>query len=101
MKFQITTILLAAASVNALALGNVESRGIAELGDSIIALTGDVMNSAAYQPFQNHQVLVKTDPSTKRQEVVTPDYIFVLQCVDAGFRDPCLVFGAKPGDCGK
>ncbi|KAJ4415373.1 hypothetical protein N0V82_007368 [Gnomoniopsis sp. IMI 355080] len=99
MKFQITTFFLAAASVNAFSLGNFGKRDVAQLADSNIAIANGVMNSAAYKPFQNTQVLVKTDPSTKRQEVVTPDYIFVLQCVDAGFREPCLVFGSKPGDC--
>lgn len=102
MKFQIATSLLAAASVNALALGNIASSAIELVDDVKIALTGSVINSAAFKPFQNTRVLLKTSVTTsKRQEVVTPDNIFVLQCVDAGFREPCLVFGAPPGECGK
>lgn len=101
MKFQIapTVTLLAAVSVNALALGNIE-RDIELVTDSKITITGEVMNSAAFKAFQNSRVLLKTSDTAKRQ-VVTPDNIFVLQCVDAGFREPCLVFGAAPGDCGK
>ncbi|KAJ4394855.1 hypothetical protein N0V93_004075 [Gnomoniopsis smithogilvyi] len=98
MKFQIATTFLAAASVNALALGNV-ARDVELLSDTKIAISGDVMNSAAFKPFQNTRVLVKTPTTAKRQDVVTPDNIFVLQCVDAGFREPCLVFGAPPGSC--
>ncbi|CAG8956816.1 hypothetical protein HYFRA_00011205 [Hymenoscyphus fraxineus] len=33
--------------------------------------------------------------------IVTPALIFVLQCTDAGFRGNCIVFGARPGRCGK
>ncbi|CAG8977543.1 hypothetical protein HYALB_00008724 [Hymenoscyphus albidus] len=33
--------------------------------------------------------------------IVTPPLIFVLQCTDAGFRGNCIVFGARPGRCGK
>lgn len=102
MKFQVATTLLAAASVNALALGNIGTRAVELVGDVKVAITGSVINSAAFKPFQNTRVLVKTPATTsKRQEVVTPDNIFVLQCVDAGFREPCLVFGAPPGECGK
>lgn len=101
MKFQVATTLLAAASVNALALGHFGSRAVELVGDVKVAITGSVINSAAFKPFQNTRVLVKTPAASKRQEVVTPDNIFVLQCVDAGFREPCLVFGAPPGECGK
>lgn len=102
MKFQLATTFLAAVGINALAMGNVDSRAVEVVGDAKIAIIGDVMNSAAFKPFRNTRVLLKTPTeSSKRQEVVTPDNIFVLQCVDAGFREPCLVFGAPPGECGK
>ncbi|CAN8099222.1 unnamed protein product [Discula destructiva] len=92
MKFQIAATLLAAASVNALAVEMLST-------PTDMSLDSSVMNSAAFAKFQNARVMVKTPAAAKRQNVVTPDNIFVLQCVDPGFREPCLVFGAPPGEC--
>lgn len=102
MKSQIAIAFLAAASANALAMGNA-ARDVEVLTDSEFSLSDDVMNSAAFQPFQHTKVLALTSSSSeeKRQNVVTPDNIFVLQCTEAGFREPCLVFGAPPGQCGE
>lgn len=97
MKFQITINLLAAASAHAIALGNT-GRAVA---NSDITIDTSVMNSAAYDPFLNTKIVTPDSVTAKRDDVVTPDYIFVLQCVDAGFREPCLVFGAPPGKCGR
>lgn len=101
MKFQATTTLLAAASVHARSVHNV-GRDLINIPNVEVAISGSVINSAAFVPFQNTRVLLKTPATgTKRQDVVTPDNIFVLQCTEAGFREPCLVFGAAPGDCGR
>lgn len=43
----------------------------------------------------------QTEPDPDRNVTLQDDLVFVLQCVNAGFREPCTVFGAPPGACGK
>lgn len=76
------------------------------------SLKENVINSAAYKPFQNsdtvmfdgHRAQRRTsdrpeNPPANRNATV-PDYVFTLMCDQDGFRGNCLVFGAKPGECG-
>ncbi|KAK0116445.1 hypothetical protein ONS95_013460 [Cadophora gregata] len=39
------------------------------------------------------------EPDPDRPITLQDGLVFVLQCVLAGFREPCLVFGAPPGKC--
>ncbi|KAH6698952.1 hypothetical protein DL95DRAFT_511793 [Leptodontidium sp. 2 PMI_412] len=41
----------------------------------------------------------QTEPDPDRNVTLQDDLVFVLQCVNAGFREPCTVFGAPPGAC--
>ncbi|KAI8941673.1 hypothetical protein NX059_002885 [Plenodomus lindquistii] len=74
--------------------------------DTGIKLGNKIANSAAARPFGDIDVVYpvnnlkrrQTEPDPNRNET-TPEFIFVLQCVDGGFRGDCLVFGAPPGDC--
>ena len=43
----------------------------------------------------------QTEPNPDRNVTLQDGLIFVLQCVNAGFREPCITFGAPPGACGK
>ncbi|KAG8169141.1 hypothetical protein KVR01_001890 [Diaporthe batatas] len=47
---------------------------------------------------RRQEVSVDITPDPNRP-IVTPPYIFVLQCDLAGFRGSCLSFGAPPGLC--
>ncbi|KAK8026446.1 hypothetical protein PG991_003502 [Apiospora marii] len=76
-----------------------------------LELDESVVNSAAYEPFKaSARVLAKSDTqqaASRRAEqepdpsrpATTPEYVFVLQCTENGFRGDCLVFGAAPGKC--
>lgn len=67
----------------------------------------------AYNAFMTSPLITLEGTVSRRQDVpadstpdpnrhiVTPPYIFVLQCDLAGFRGNCLSFGAAPGKCGK
>ncbi|KAG4434176.1 hypothetical protein IFR05_010334 [Cadophora sp. M221] len=48
-----------------------------------------------YDAFEKRQ----TEPDPDRNVTLQDGLVFVLQCVNAGFRDPCTVFGAPPGAC--
>ncbi|KAK2008336.1 hypothetical protein LZ32DRAFT_621524 [Colletotrichum eremochloae] len=74
-------------------------------------VVGSVINSAAYSTFDNTPVVYPTtldlvtrddqpepEPNPNRPEE-TPDYVYVLQCTESGFRGDCLVFGSPPGTC--
>ncbi|KAK8067369.1 hypothetical protein PG997_014116 [Apiospora hydei] len=77
--------------------------------DAQVPIAESVMNSAAFQPFQKSaKILARTgDAPSRRAEqepdpsrpATTPEYVFVLQCTENGFRGDCLVFGAAPGKC--
>ncbi|KAK7965759.1 uncharacterized protein PG986_000036 [Apiospora aurea] len=77
--------------------------------DAQVPIAESVINSAAFQPFQKSaKVLARTgDAPSRRAEqepdptrpATTPEYVFVLQCTENGFRGDCLVFGAAPGKC--
>ncbi|KAH7393580.1 hypothetical protein BKA64DRAFT_755876 [Cadophora sp. MPI-SDFR-AT-0126] len=41
----------------------------------------------------------QTEPDPDRNATLQDGLVFVLQCVDAGFREPCIAFGAPPGAC--
>ncbi|KAK8139367.1 hypothetical protein PG984_002747 [Apiospora sp. TS-2023a] len=74
-----------------------------------LELDEKVVNSAAYEPFKaSARVLAKSDAQAARRAeqepdpsrpATTPEYVFVLQCTENGFRGDCLVFGAAPGKC--
>jgi hypothetical protein len=75
-----------------------------------IPLHSSVINSAAYSAFRTHLTLALSlnliigrddEPDPDRNTTLQDGLVFVVQCVDAGFRGDCLVFGAPPGDCGK
>ncbi|KAK1971939.1 hypothetical protein LY78DRAFT_676466 [Colletotrichum sublineola] len=74
-------------------------------------VVGSVVNSAAYSTFDNTPVVYpatldlvtrddqpEPEPNPNRPEE-TPDYVYVLQCTESGFRGDCLVFGSPPGKC--
>ncbi|KAH9240607.1 hypothetical protein K456DRAFT_48547 [Colletotrichum gloeosporioides 23] len=52
-----------------------------------------VIGTPAWDAFQAADVLSEIDADTDATNV------FVLQCVDAGFKGNCLVFGAPVGKC--
>ncbi|KAL3417483.1 hypothetical protein PVAG01_10493 [Phlyctema vagabunda] len=108
MKYQVPSILVALAAgsgVSALAL----PVNLLDLSGLKIPIVGSVVNSAAYEVFSNVNtpVLNLADIVSKRQDaepspdrnVTTPENVFILQCLDAGFRGDCQVFGAPPGQC--
>jgi hypothetical protein len=45
-------------------------------------------------------LLFTPDAAAAADESVIPDYIFVVQCLEQGFRGDCKVLGAPPGVCG-
>jgi hypothetical protein len=105
MKYQTPALLVAIAAGSSVAAAPSPNKVNIPLAES-------VMNSAAFEVFNNKDVPVLTvkkaskraggDPEPDpNRPAVTPDYVFVLQCLEAGFRGDCLVFGAPPGQCGK
>ncbi|KAK8017874.1 hypothetical protein PG993_014200 [Apiospora rasikravindrae] len=77
--------------------------------DAQVPIAESVMNSAAFEPFQKSAKVLasESDAPSRRAEqepdpsrpATTPEYVFVLQCTENGFRGDCLVFGAAPGKC--
>ncbi|WYZ39086.1 hypothetical protein EsH8_III_001000 [Colletotrichum jinshuiense] len=105
-----STLVLAATAATGVVSAAV-SKPVVELIESRstggdLPLTNDVVNSAAFEVFQVTDVKLATkldarqegEPDPNRNET-NPEYVFVLQCTDPGFRGDCLVFGASPGDC--
>lgn len=90
------------------ALPTIQENSLFSIGDSV--KTG---HPEAYNAFMTSPLITFDGTVSRRQEVpddstpdpnrpiVTPPYIFVLQCDIAGFRGNCLSFGAPPGECGK
>lgn len=90
------------------ALPTIQENSLFAIGDSV--KTG---HPEAYNAFMTSPLITFDGTVSRRQEVpddstpdpnrpiVTPPYIFVLQCDIAGFRGNCLSFGAAPGECGK
>lgn len=73
------------------------------LDDAHIPIEYTNETADAYDAFLATPVvrLGEAASSSKRQEAVIPDFVFVLHCTEQGFRGDCLVFGAPPGTCGK
>lgn len=90
------------------ALPTIQENSLFAIGDTV-----KTSHPAAYNAFMTSPLITFDGTVSRRQEVpvdstpdpnrpvVTPPYIFVLQCDIAGFRGNCLSFGAKPGECGK
>ncbi|KAK1990208.1 hypothetical protein LX36DRAFT_676049 [Colletotrichum falcatum] len=110
-----SALVLAAASatgVMSAAVGNVNNVVTDANTGASFKLNNNVVNSAAYAPFGNVPVVypvnkaaidardqpTEPEPNPDRPDV-TPDYVYVLQCDDSGFRGDCLVFGSPPGEC--
>lgn len=81
-------------------------------------LKEDVVNSAAYKPFQEapkvmfegHHSAVRRSTSVSKarpenppanRNATIPDYVFTLMCTENGFRGNCLAIGGMPGECSK
>ncbi|KAL2063552.1 hypothetical protein VTL71DRAFT_5357 [Oculimacula yallundae] len=73
-------------------------------------LDSSLLTTPSYAKFSDPLIstlLFTTSDVTKRQTEPDPDrkitlqdgLVFVLQCVNAGFREPCVVFGSEPGKC--
>lgn len=73
---------------------------LASLKDIDVPIAASVQATDAYKAFLDSPVVLLTEANSKRQDSVIPDFVFVLQCTDDGFRGNCLVFGAPPGLCG-
>lgn len=71
----------------------------APLKDAEISLEYTKETAAAYDAFLKASVVTITEVSSKKRQEI-PEYIYVLQCVEQGFHEPCIVFGAPPGSCG-
>lgn len=90
------------------ALPTIQENSLFAIGDTV--KTG---HPEAYNAFLTAPLITFDGTVSRRQEVpddstpdpnrpvVTPPYIFVLQCDIAGFRGNCLSFGAAPGKCGE
>lgn len=90
------------------ALPTIQENSLFAIGDSV-----KTSHPEAYNAFLTAPLITFDGTVSRRQEVpddstpdpnrpiVTPPYIFVLQCDIAGFRGNCLSFGAAPGKCGK
>lgn len=90
------------------ALPTIQENSLFSIGDSVKS-----SHPEAYNAFMTSPLITLDGTVSRRQEVpddstpdpnrpiVTPPYIFVLQCDVAGFRGNCLSFGAAPGKCGK
>ncbi|KAJ5035610.1 uncharacterized protein L3040_008075 [Drepanopeziza brunnea f. sp. 'multigermtubi'] len=102
MKF-----LTLAASLAALAPGVLATR--TQMSNEFVPrLSPSIENTPAYDRFVDPTVKTMVlDGLEKRQEEPSPDrnttlqdgLIFVLQCINPGFRDPCISLGAPPGVC--
>jgi hypothetical protein len=44
--------------------------------------------------------LLYSPTGTSEDKSVIPDNVFVVQCLEQGFRGDCMVLGAPPGQCG-
>lgn len=90
------------------ALPTIQENSLFAIGDSV-----KTSHPEAYSAFLTAPLITFDGTVSRRQEVpddstpdpnrpiVTPPYIFVLQCDISGFRGNCLSFGAAPGKCGK
>ncbi|KAI7779113.1 hypothetical protein LA080_001368 [Diaporthe eres] len=88
------------------ALPTIQENSLFAIGDSV-----KTSHPEAYNAFLTAPLITFDGTVSRRQEVpddstpdpnrpiVTPPYIFVLQCDIAGFRGNCLSFGAAPGKC--
>ncbi|KAH7321910.1 hypothetical protein BKA65DRAFT_568817 [Rhexocercosporidium sp. MPI-PUGE-AT-0058] len=82
---------------------------VTQLDPEFVPTMGEsVLQLASFEQFANPDVpTLVLDQLEKRHDEPDPDrnvtlqdgLVFVLQCVDAGFREPCTVFGAPPGLC--
>lgn len=92
------------------------SHALPAIQENTLFTIGDTVKTShpeAYNAFMTSPLITLEGTVNRRQDVpadstpdpnrpiVTPPYIFVLQCDLAGFRGNCLSFGAAPGDCGK
>lgn len=90
------------------ALPTIQENSLVPLGDPLKTSHPDAYNAFLTAPLitldvavaRRQDVPADSTPDPNRP-IVTPPYIFVLQCDLAGFRGSCLSFGAAPGDCGK
>ncbi|KAJ0119005.1 uncharacterized protein J7T55_013240 [Diaporthe amygdali] len=88
------------------ALPTIQENSLVPLGDPL-----KTNHPEAYSAFLTAPLITFDTAVSRRQDVpadstpdpnrpvVTPPYIFVLQCDIAGFRGNCLSFGAPPGEC--
>ena len=105
MKYSTIATLVAASAPAVLAsVSQLDSNFVPPLDNSIL----NNVESVAQFTNPNVPTLIvdglKTrddEPDPNRNVTLQDGYVFVLQCVDAGFREPCIVFGAPPGYCGK
>ncbi|KAK8859593.1 hypothetical protein PGQ11_010327 [Apiospora arundinis] len=105
---QLVSLLSLASGAMALSLPSLPKREILT-ADVQVPVVESVMNSAAFAPFKSSaKVLAKSEAASSRRAepepdagrpATTPEYVFVLQCTENGFRGDCLVFGAAPGQC--
>ncbi|KAI9046753.1 hypothetical protein LZ554_009491 [Drepanopeziza brunnea f. sp. 'monogermtubi'] len=96
-----------AATLAALAPGALTTR--TRMNDDFVPRLGhSIENTPAYDRFVDPTVktyvvdeLAKRDeePSPDRNTTLQDGLIFVLQCNNAGFRDPCISLGSPPGFC--
>ncbi|KAK2062929.1 hypothetical protein LY76DRAFT_588889 [Colletotrichum caudatum] len=105
-----TTLVLAAAAATGVMSAAINSHLMAVVKTDSgpnFKLSGKVMNSAAFDPFQHTSVVKASSGLASRQipepdpnrNATTPPFVYTLQCTQAGFRGDCLVFGAPPGQC--
>lgn len=68
------------------------------VANGVPVVAGDIFNDPAVPNLLPSILLTRQEPDPDRPATI-PDYVFVVQCLDAGFRGDCLVFGAPPGTC--
>lgn len=103
-----SVIMVSLAATLSHALPTIQENSLFAIGDSV-----KTIHPEAYNAFLTAPLITFDGTVSRRQEVpddstpdpdrpiVTPPYVFVLQCDVAGFRGNCLSFGAAPGKCGK
>ena len=104
MKLTTCVVILSATAPGVLSrLTEMDPEFVPTLDDSILDLPCVAKFTDRNVPTLVLDELEKrqTEPDPDRNVTLQDGLIFVLQCVDAGFREPCITFRAPPGACGK